>query len=850
MVFTWEYVLGAYSAGEDPKFAGANGLRRYLTTLAALIDFCSIAPYYVSFAFDNNATATMFLRSLRLIRIVRTDRFKSAFNILKNVISAQADILIVMGFTALVFWIFFASIMYYTERANPDKEMAAYYRTIPQAMWITLLNLSGECPLVMYTDLGKVFIGIIGIFAVGFVSIPIGVLSAGFQDYVDENTNEEPDQDPPDETSADMLHARSQDLLREGERIPRLQFYDKIEDAAVRAFLDGETTSGMYFELLILLFIFVSVGLAIVQTVPGQKCEGADKGGSFCPVYSALEVVCVLFFTLEYVLRLYAASSKCHFIFSFYSLIDLVAITPFYLASLYPNSWIDQHNELFLMLRILRLVKLDKFCPSLTLIDDVFRLKWNQLLVSGSIAAILLIVFNSLMFLAENDDVSNMIDPIPQQACSENCTQSMRYSSAFASLPFVMIHLTGDYPIVEYNSWGRVMCFFMVIFAAGIVAIPTGIIADGFVEVVKKRMGDASGLRDYDVKFRQIGDVPPREFRSNQIDRLQTSANAFLNGTKTSDGELKRSFWSNVFNKTILVLIVMNVIAILLETMPSTQQSTRVWFDVFETIVILFFTVEYILRMFSVTKDKIHLYSRWCYATTFFGLVDLITILPFYIELVMKRFGLANGNSSDIFRLIRLFRLLELEHFVTAFTLLDNVFWRSRGTLLATGILAFSVWVSAAALFYMFEQNNPNFCTEWVETACAESWKPTCTCAATSTFDTMPHALFYVAIILAGEWPIVDLTVAGKFLCIALCIIGIALAALPVGILFDSFGSVLEDGLSALDEEEGDNKEAADGTPPPTGPTESFTPPVERAPSAGSWRPLSWNPSAAPAFRP
>jgi hypothetical protein len=792
VIFTCEYLLRAYSVGEDPQFAGVAGLRRYLLSFDALVDFCSIAPYFVGLALTDNASATMFIRSMRLLRVVRTQQFQSAFNVLKGVIVAQSDILIITGFAALVFWVFFSSIMYYAERANPDKEMGSYYKTIPQAMWVTMLNLSGECPLVMYTSMGKVFIGIIGLFAVGFVSIPIGVLAAGFQDYVDENAETDEGAAANSSLTADVPEATP----------------DESQHTAVSAFVEGETTSGTYFELLVLVLIFISVGLAVVQTVPGQRCSGSDSAGAWCPVYAALENFSVGVFTIEYLLRFGVAPTKCGFVFSFYSLVDLVAIIPFYLAMCDPGGWIDRHNELFLMLRIIRLVKLDKYCPSLTLIDDVFRLKRISLCVSGAIAAILLIIFNSLMFLAEYNDTVSMIDPIPLQGCSgDNCTESLRYSSAFASLPFVMMHLTGDYPIIEYNLFGRMICFFMVVFAAGVVGIPTGIIADGFREVVSKKEGATSALRDYDIKLTQIGDVPPREFSSDTLDRLQSDVNSLLNGSRTSNGQAKRSFWGSVLNKTILALIILNVFAILMETVPSINQAaqddnTLMWFNAFEMIVVLFFTAEYVLRMFSVTKDKLHLYSRWCYATTFFGVVDLITILPFYIELLLMPFGFGSTQSSDIFRLIRLFRLFELEHFVTAFTVLDNVFWRSRGTLLATGILAFCIWLCAAALFYIFEQDNPNWCTAWVEPTCATAWTPTCICAAPSAFDTMPHAMFYTAIFTAGEWAIVDFTVAGKFLSIALCVVGIALAALPVGILFDSFGAVLEEGLSALDEED------------------------------------------------
>merc|ERR1739845_317756 len=114
---------------------------------------------------------------------------------------------------------------------------------------------------------------------------------------------------------------------------------------------------------------------------------------------------------------------------------------------------------------------------------------------------------------------------------------------------------------------------------------------------------------------------------------------------------------------------------------------------------------------------------------------------------------------GDAFRLVRLFRLLQLEHFITAFTILDNVFCRSKNVLLATGVLAMCIWLAAGALFYVFEKDNPNF---------------------EGSFDTMPKALYLTAIFLAGEWAVTDFTTGGKFLCLFLCVVGIGLAALPV----------------------------------------------------------------------
>ena len=72
------------------------------------------------------------------------------FSVLEFIMEEQGAILAVTGFTALVLWVFFGASLYYSERDNPDPEMAGYYKTMPDAMWITLLNLSGESPLAMY----------------------------------------------------------------------------------------------------------------------------------------------------------------------------------------------------------------------------------------------------------------------------------------------------------------------------------------------------------------------------------------------------------------------------------------------------------------------------------------------------------------------------------------------------------------------------------------------------------------------------------------------------------------------------------------------------------------------------
>jgi len=151
------------------------------------------------------------------------------------------------------------------------------------------------------------------------------------------------------------------------------------------------------------------------------------------------------------------------------------------------------------MLRLLRLLKLDKYFPSISLIDDVLRLKRNVLVVSCFAAVTLWVLFAGLMYVAEFKDHSMDIDNLPLYGCIENCTMSDRYDNFFKSFPLTGIHLTGDFPMVEYDGAGRVVCFFMVIAAVGVVSIPSGVIASGFAEIVQSKAKARRG--------QQIGNV-------------------------------------------------------------------------------------------------------------------------------------------------------------------------------------------------------------------------------------------------------------------------------------------------------------------------------------------------------
>lgn len=656
--------------------------------------------------------------------------------------------------------------------------------------------------------------------------IPIGVLGAGFEELVQKENAD----------NAEELAA----VARESRGLVSEELGTSMERHAYN-FVNGVgSMAARTFEAMIYVLIFLVVAVGIWQTVDGHEND-----------FHHLEWFGVVVFTFEYVVRLVGAgadpefakgrnawSCRLRYLVSFYSIVDLLAIVPFYVALALPNSIVDQYDEYLRMFRILRLVKLDKYVPSITLLDDVIRLKFSSLRVAFYAAMTLWILFAALIFVCEHDDTINDIDPVPLYGCDSDCTMKDRFQNYFDSMVYTGIHLTGDYPIITYTWPARFVNFFMVIAAVGVVSIPSGLIASGFVEIVqsknkaKRRRGETpvgrAGDDWYEHSYRELDGVdPPNSRFGPRIDAWQISVNEFLNGKQGPDGHTQWTTFSYASRVFMFTVIVSNVLAVILESIPRIDRAvgnqTGNLFDVFEAFSVMVFALEYILRLFCARKNREALYSPLIYATTFFGIVDFMSTAPWFVEQALIATGNldAAGDNAKIFRIFRIFRILQLEDFVVAFSKLDNVFRASKDVLKATGLMAIIIWVGCGALFYIFEENNPNWrscdpsvpdrsssdgimgCYDFKSTAaCNEVYPGMCTQTA---FTNMPNAMFYTAVFLGGEWGVVDFTWPGRLVCLFLCVAGIALYAIPIGTLFDSFGAVL--GLVEEDDEEDDEDE-------------------------------------------
>jgi hypothetical protein len=182
--------------------------------------------------------------------------------------------------------------------------------------------------------------------------------------------------------------------------------------------------------------------------------------------------------------------------------------------------------------------------------------------------------------------------------------------------------------------------------------------------------------------------------------------NEFLNGREDAYGHTHFTVLAHVSRTFIFTIIIANVLAVLLESVPSIDKmignEAGNLFDVFEAFSVFIFATEYIARLFCAPKNREALYSSLIYATTFFGIVDFLSTVPWFVEQALLVSGAlkAGDENAMIFRVFRVFRILQLEDFFVAFSKLDNVFRASKDILKATGLMATIIWIGCAVSFY------------------------------------------------------------------------------------------------------------------------------------------------------
>ena len=219
---------------------------------------------------------------------------------------------------------------------------------------------------------------------------------------------------------------------------------------------DVETTSGKYFALGIQFLILLSLVTFSIETLP-------DLSPSVRSLLRNTEVVLVMIFSIEYIARLYVAEKKLSFVFSFFGLIDLIAILPFYLA-----LGLDLRSvRVFRLLRLFRIFKLLRYSDAINRFHRALVIAKEELILFSCVT--LIMVYMSAVGIYY----------------FESAAQPENFKSIFHSLWWSVATLTtvGYGEIYPITIGGKLFTFFVLMLGLGVVAVPTGLVSSALAQV-------------------------------------------------------------------------------------------------------------------------------------------------------------------------------------------------------------------------------------------------------------------------------------------------------------------------------------------------------------------------------
>ncbi len=214
-------------------------------------------------------------------------------------------------------------------------------------------------------------------------------------------------------------------------------------------------------------------------------------------------------------------------------------------------------------------------------------------------------------------------------------------------------------------------------------------------------------------------------------------------GTDTPAGKL--------FDVVLLLLILVSVLAVMLESVNTINDRYGKELRTIEWIVTAFFTVEYIARAAVVSRPRQYIFS-------FFGIIDLVAILPSYLSLLV---GGAQGLAIvRALRLLRVFRILKLVHFVSEAQVLGKALKSSRYKIIVFFLFLLILVFIFGTLMYLIEGSE-------------------------NGFHSIPLSIYWAIVTLTtvGFGDITPQTVVGQFAASIIMLLGYAIIAIPTGIV-------------------------------------------------------------------
>jgi voltage-gated potassium channel len=235
------------------------------------------------------------------------------------------------------------------------------------------------------------------------------------------------------------------------------------------------------------------------------------------------------------------------------------------------------------------------------------------------------------------------------------------------------------------------------------------------------------------------------------------------------EGGLNAGTLARLFSIGIIGLIILNAIAVLMESHGDNHTLYLRWFIVFEIFSVAVFTIEYALRVWVAPQNPDYAglspwSARWRHMRSPVALIDLAAILPAYLSMFV-------AMDLRVLRLLRLLRLMKLTHYFSGLNVFFTVLRKEARTLLSAVFTIAMLVVVAASLMYTLEHD-----------------------AQPEAFGSIPSAIWWAVVTMTtvGYGDVTPITGIGRVIAAIIMLLGVGIVALPAGMLAARFGEELQ----------------------------------------------------------
>jgi voltage-gated potassium channel len=213
---------------------------------------------------------------------------------------------------------------------------------------------------------------------------------------------------------------------------------------------DNTSQKGKVFDYFIQVLIFLSLIAFTVETLPNNSVDTVNILDNF-------ELICVIIFSVEYILRIFVSKNPFKYIFSFYGIIDFLAIFPFYLRGIFDLRAL----RAFRIFRIFRALKLIRYNKALNRFHIAAKIVKEEIILFLIITFIFIFLASAGIYFFENEAQPKVF-------------ASVIHSGWWAVVTLTTVGYGDVYPI---TTGGKIFTFFILLIGVGIITIPAGLVA-------------------------------------------------------------------------------------------------------------------------------------------------------------------------------------------------------------------------------------------------------------------------------------------------------------------------------------------------------------------------------------